>query len=103
MGVANLVVFRVADGVTDGRVDDFDAVDLFGLLGQKEGDRSRAAVDVGDDFPAFQIGKVEGRFIEALGLFAVDLEEGLGRDMEGQGADGIVNGAAAVDGLGLIA
>ena len=94
-----MVVFGVADGVTDSRGDDFDAVDLFGFLGQEQGDGPSAAVDVGHGFAAFEVGKVEGLFIEALGLLAVDLEEGLRRNVEGQRADGIVDSPFAVDGL----
>ena len=96
-----MVVLGVADGVANGRCHDFDAVDLFGFLGQEQGDGPGAAVDVGHGFPAFEVGEIEGRFIEALGLFAVDLEEGLGGNVEGQGADGVVDGPFAVDGLGL--
>lgn len=101
LGIADVVVLGIADGVADGRGDDFDAIDLLGFLGQEQGNRPGTAVDVSDGFAAFEVGKVEGRFIEALGLFAVDLEEGLGRNVEGQGPDGIVNGPLAVNGLGL--
>ena len=95
--VFDVVVLGVADGVADGRGDDFNAEDFFGFLGQKEGDRTSATVDVDDSFAAFEVGKVQGRFVEALGLFTIDLEEGLGRDVEGQGADGVVDRVLAVD------
>jgi len=77
-GIFHVIVPGVADGVADGRGDDFDTVDLSGFPGQEQGNRPGAAVHVGYGFISLQVGKVQGLFVKPLGLFAVDLEKGLG-------------------------
>lgn len=95
-----VIVPGIADGIADGRGDDFDAVDLFCFLGQEQCNGPGATVDVGNGFLSFQVSKSQCLFVKPLGLFAVDLEEGLGRNMEGQRPDGIVNRIFAIYGAG---
>lgn len=45
-----VIVPGIADGVADGRGDDFDAVDLFCFLGQEQCNGPGATVDVGNGF-----------------------------------------------------
>lgn len=90
------VKFRVADAVglciflriADGVGDDLDADDAPGFPGEAEGNGASAAVGINDRFLSGEFRKIEGRAVEHLCLFGIDLKEGIGRDLEAEAAQG---------------
>lgn len=101
--VAHVVVARVFLCVEDGRLDDFDAVNLMRFLREEQSNRTRAAVGVDDRLFALEVGKFEGLVVEHFGLRRIDLEERTRRDMERQAADAVEDGRLAPEQLRLAA
>lgn len=102
-GIAHVVVAGVFLRVEDGRLDDFDAVDLMRFLREEQRNRTRAAVGVDDRLFALEVGKFEGLVVEHFGLRRIDLEERTRRDMERQAADAVEDGRLAPEQLRLAA
>lgn len=103
IGVFNMVGLGVLFRVADSRRHDFDADGEAGLLRQEQRDGSRAAIEVDDVFAAFQIRQFQGFAVQFFHLLAVDLEEGLGRNVEFQVSDLVFDGRFAVDQVRLFA
>ena len=80
--VFHAVAKRVALGVFDGLRHDFHANGSLCVLGQRQRDRTRTAVEVKHGLLAGQTGVVHRTRIQALGLRVIDLIKRLGREQK---------------------
>lgn len=88
--VVHAVPGGVGPGVLNGLGDDLRADDLGGPLGQRQGDRADAAVEVQDGLRSGEPGEVQSLSVQAFSLGPVDLEEGGDRQAEGHAAQGLL-------------
>ena len=83
--------------------NDFNPQRPFCFLRHEQGDGPGAAIQIDYRFLPFQIRKIQGRIIQLFRLFAVHLEKRLGRNIEFQGTDLILNCGVTCNQPGFLA